>query len=490
MEKETVSESNQATNINRLANAFQHSTDAIVITDAKGIIKVINPAFTKMYGYLPEEVLGKTNRVVRSSTTDKSVYKAMWSGILKDKQWKGEIFNRKKDGNEIPVYLSITPVYEDGTLSGYMGLTIDLSDKHKMGEELDLQRRFSESLLNTANSLILSLDESGNILLFNRMCEDLLGYKGSDVIGKNWFETFLPEQKQAEAIVDFQNLLETGNPLHNEKDVITKSGELRTILWSNTTLKNENGEVSGILTIGQDITEFLLIKRKMGRSEQLAVLGQLAAGIAHEVGNPLTSISSIVQVLQRKNSNDEVGEKLDMIIGQTRRITQIIRDLVDFSRPAESEEEPTDINKQINKAVKIVRIDGKSKNVGFSLDLTGEIGKPNVIPDQFFQVILNLLLNSLDAMTNGKKEISISTEESEDTVIIRVSDNGIGIASKNKERIFEPFFSTKDVGKGTGLGLWVSNGIIQSFGGAISVESEEGNGSTFTITLPLQKTGI
>ena len=228
----------------------------------------------------------------------------------------------------------------------------------------------------------------------------------------------------------------------------------------------------------------------MGRSEQLAVLGQLAAGIAHEVGNPLTSISSIVQVLQRKNSNDEVGEKLDMIIGQTRRITQIIRDLVDFSRPAESEEEPTDINKQINKAVKIVRIDGKSKNVGFSLDLTGEIGKPNVIPDQFFQVILNLLLNSLDAMTNGKKEISISTEESEDTVIIRVSDNGIGIASKNKERIFEPFFTTKDVGKGTGLGLWVSNGIIQSFGGAISVESEEGNGSTFTITLPLQKTGI
>lgn len=489
MKKESISDSNQATNINRLANAFQHSTDAIVITNADGIIKVINPAFTKMYGYLPEEVLGKTNRVVRSSTTDKSVYEDMWFGILNDKQWKGEIFNRKKDGSEIPVYLSITPVFEDGKLSGYMGLTIDLSDKYKMGEELDLQRRFSESLLSTANSLILSLDEDGNILLFNEMCENLLGYKGSDVIGKNWFETFLPEQKQAEAIGIFQNLIETGNPLHNENDVLTKSGELRTILWSNTTLKNENGEVNGVLTIGQDITEFLMIKRKMGRSEQLAVLGQLAAGIAHEVGNPLTSISSIVQVLQRKNNSDEVEEKLDMIIGQTRRITQIIRDLVDFSRPTESEEEPTDVNKQINKAVKIVQIDGKSKNVNFRLNLSNEIGKPNLIADQFFQVILNLLLNSLDAMRDGKEEISITTEELEDSVVIRMSDNGTGIAPKNIDRIFEPFFSTKEVGKGTGLGLWVSNGIIQSFGGGISVESEEGEGSTFTIALPLQRTG-
>ncbi len=475
--------------VNRLSNAFRHSTDAIVLTDKGGIIKDVNPAFTRMYGYTSEEVIGQTNRIIRSAGTKASIYENMWVSLLKNKQWKGEIFNKGKDGKEIPVYLSITPIYENEDLIGYMGLTIDLSDKYRIGKELDLQRRFSESLLSTANSLIVSLDRKGRILMFNKMCEELLGYDQSEVIGKDWFEIFLPETVRENVKDVFEQLLDIGTPKHYENEIITKSGTLRTILWSNTTLKDDGGDVIGTLSIGQDVTEFLILKKKIGRSEQLAVLGQLVAGIAHEVGNPLTSIASLVQLLQRSNDEEDLKEKLDLIMSQTKRITHIIRDLVDFSRPSESEEEITDINAQIEKAVRIVRIDDKSKDINFDLNLSSDIDHPFLIPDQFFQVILNLLLNAVDASIEHGNRISIRSFTGNGDIQINITDNGIGIPPDKIDRIFEPFYTTKEVGKGTGLGLWVSSGIINSFGGNIEVESKVNKETTFTIRIPVSKNG-
>ena len=475
--------------VNRLSNAFRHSTDAIVLTDKGGIIKDVNPAFTMMYGYTSEEVIGQTNRIIRSADTNASVYEDMWVSLLKNKQWKGEIFNKRKDGKEIPVYLSITPIYENEDLIGYMGLTIDLSDKYRIGKELDLQRRFSESLLSTANSLIISLDRKGRILLFNKMCEELLGYDQSEVIGKDWFDIFLPEAVRDNVRSVFEQLIDIGTPKHYENDIVTKSGTLRTILWSNTTLKDDSGNVIGTLSIGQDVTEFLVLKKKIGRSEQLAVLGQLAAGIAHEVGNPLTSIASLVQLLQRSHDDQDLNEKLDLIMSQTKRITQIIRDLVDFSRPSESEEEITDINAQIEKAVRIVQIDDKSRDINFKLDLSLGIGHPFLIPDQFFQVILNLLLNAVDASIEHGDTISIRSFKRNGDIQINITDNGIGIPPDKIDRIFEPFYTTKEVGKGTGLGLWVSSGIVNSFGGNIEVESEVNKETTFRIKIPVSKNG-
>ncbi len=479
-------ESPSTATIQRLSNAFHHSTDAIVLTNKDGIIKDINPAFTEMYGYSSDEALGQTNRIIRSQITEDNIYAEMWDSLLNKNQWKGELFNKTKEGVEIPVYVSITPIYESEELTGYMGLTIDLSEKYQLGKELDIEKRFSESLLDTVNSLVISLDTKGKIILFNSYCESFLGYKEAEVLNKNWFDLFSHNDNRKDDEAVYNSILHSDGPEQYENEILTKSGEMRTILWSFTTQKDENNKISGVLAIGQDMTEFLTLRKKIGRSEQLAVLGQLAAGIAHEVGNPLTSISSLVQVLQRQSKEGDARDKLDLIIGQTRRITQIIRDLVDFSRPSDSEEEPTDINIQIKKAVRIVLIDEKSKNVEFKTDLSAKLSQPVVIADQLFQVILNLILNSLDAVKSGAGEIKLISRESNNNVIIEVIDDGIGIPSDKIERIFEPFFSTKEVGKGTGLGLWVSRGIINSFGGSLSVISEEGSETIFTISIPLR----
>jgi signal transduction histidine kinase len=221
-----------------------------------------------------------------------------------------------------------------------------------------------------------------------------------------------------------------------------------------------------------------------------AMLEILAAGIAHEVGNPLASISAIVQVIQRTSEDEFVKEKIGLIKSQVTRISKIIRDLVDFSRPSNYELKLTDINQNISEAVNITRVGAKAKDVNFEFSRNEKLPLLPLVADQIEQVFINILLNVVDSyaepIAKGKKEkkISITSELEDDFVEITFSDNGSGIKEENLAKIFEPFFTTKKEGKGTGLGLWVSYGIVKSFQGDITVKSKLGEGTTFIISLP------
>ena len=220
-------------------------------------------------------------------------------------------------------------------------------------------------------------------------------------------------------------------------------------------------------------------------------IGTLAAGIAHEVGNPLTSISSLVQVVQRTSDDDFTKEKLELIKHQVTRISRIIRDLVDFSRPSTYEIQLTDINKSVKQAVDIVRVGKKSKSIHFDLQLDAALPSIHLVPDQVEQVFINILINAVDAIFEVQQveqrdgRITVFSRADSEHVKVTINDNGKGMSEEQVEKIFEPFFTTKGVGEGTGLGLWVSYGILKSFHGEIHVESHVGSGSSFTILLPL-----
>ena len=219
-------------------------------------------------------------------------------------------------------------------------------------------------------------------------------------------------------------------------------------------------------------------------------IGTLAAGIAHEVGNPLASISALVQVAQRYTTDDLVKDKLELVKNQVNRISKIIRDLVDFSRPSNFEFQMTDINKNISEAVEITKVGAKAKDVVFELDLNTKIPLLPLVADQIQQVFVNILLNAADAIIESKKQekkiIVKSDLSGNNEVMLTFRDTGIGIMEDNIPKIFEPFFTTKKEGRGTGLGLWVSYGIIKSFQGDIKVSSTYGQGTTFTIILPIE----
>jgi len=220
--------------------------------------------------------------------------------------------------------------------------------------------------------------------------------------------------------------------------------------------------------------------------EKMASLGLMAAGIAHEIGNPLTSISSLIQMLRRRNQNEEMREYLDTILENIQRISKIVRQLVDFSRPTSDQPQSTDVNSVIRSAVGIIKFEERAKNINFHVDLDQNLPLVKLIPDQLQQVIINILVNAIDAMESSGEDLYVQTRKMNHSIQIKIKDTGIGIPKEHVKRIFEPFFTTKEVGKGTGLGLTVSYGIVKKFGGDIRVESTPGKGTEFTIILPVK----
>jgi signal transduction histidine kinase len=220
-------------------------------------------------------------------------------------------------------------------------------------------------------------------------------------------------------------------------------------------------------------------------SQKMESIGKLAAGIAHEVGNPLASISSIVQVLLRTLSDDFAKEKLDLVQSQVHRITKIIRDLVDFSRPSNYQVQPTDLVRTLSEAVEIVKMGKKAKSVTFVTHVRRQIPLMALVQDQISQVFINILLNAVDALEGKRGTIVSEVGCDEENARVIITDDGGGILPENLPKIFEPFFTTKRVGEGTGLGLWVSYGIVRSFHGDLTVTSTRGTGTSFCMILPL-----
>ena len=230
-----------------------------------------------------------------------------------------------------------------------------------------------------------------------------------------------------------------------------------------------------------------LNRQHLMRSEKLASIGRLAAGIAHEINNPLTSVLTFGSLLLRKAETDGQKEKLDIIVKETTRVREIVRRLLNFSRQTEPRKENCDINLIVESALSLTKNQLKARENAITVKKElGELPSLQLDPNQMLEVFVNIIINAMDAMAKGG-ELGIETGLTEDAkaVEIRISDTGCGISKENLEKVFDPFFTTKEVGKGTGLGLAVTYGIIDGHNGSIDVESEVGKGTMFVIRLPL-----
>ena len=220
------------------------------------------------------------------------------------------------------------------------------------------------------------------------------------------------------------------------------------------------------------------------KSERLAMIGRLAAGVAHEINNPLTGVLTFSHLLREKENLDEQDkEDLDVIINETTRASEIVRGLLDFARERPVAKEPLDVNDVIRQTVRLLANRKAFQQIAIDEDLAADLPRVDGDMNQLQQVLLNLSLNACAAMPEGGT-LTISTSAEGGSVLVKVADTGSGIKAEHVDRIFEPFFSTKPVGRGTGLGLSISYGIVQQHGGELRVESEEGKGTTFTIVLP------
>jgi len=353
-------------------------------------------------------------------------------------------------------------------------------------KELDLLR-FSNVVHYTVNPIQIT-DAEGKMVYVNPAFEKASGFTKEELIGGD--PNLLSSKKYpGEFWQRIWSVISTGRVWNGEIENRRKNGEpLYTQLLISPIIDNE-GKVVGYLGSHRDITEQKQLEQQLMHSQKMESIGTLAAGIAHEVGNPLASISSIVQVLLRTISDDFAKDKLGLVEAQVHRITKIIRDLVDFSRPSNYQIQPTDIVKTLTDAVEIVKMGRKAKEITFVTHVRRQLPLLSLVPDQISQVFINILLNAVDALQGKRGTITSEVERDEERVRVTITDNGQGIAPENMSKVFEPFFTTKPVGEGTGLGLWVSYGIVRSFGGEITVTSAWGQGTSFCIIIPLNAKG-
>ena len=231
-----------------------------------------------------------------------------------------------------------------------------------------------------------------------------------------------------------------------------------------------------------DIEDLRTLNERLARAERLAAMGTLAAGVAHEVNNPLASISSLVQILKSKNGDDSTREKLDLISTQIHRISLVTRDLTDFARVRPAARSRIDINLTVESSLRLASLDTEFQKLRLSIDSTPKLPEIVADPDQLQQVFLNLMLNARDAMPKGG-ELFIRTGTYGNHVFVAIRDTGHGIDETVRKQIFDPFFTTKPAGLGTGLGLSVCYGIVTAHGGRIELETGD-VGSEFTVLLP------
>ncbi len=250
-------------------------------------------------------------------------------------------------------------------------------------------------------------------------------------------------------------------------------------------LANSFNEMSRKMAL--DIAQLQKLNEQLIRTEKLAAVGTLAAGVAHEVNNPLASISSLIQMMQSEKQLDmETSEKLKLISAQIQRITQVTRDMMDFARTRAAAKSYVNVNGIIEKSLRLASFDKSFQNLSVEKHFAPDIPDIFADSDQLQQVFLNFFLNARDAMPDGGV-LKIKTDRTETDLRIEIVDSGDGIDGSVRKKIFDPFFSTKQTGKGTGLGLAVCYGIVTAHGGRIELAENGANGASFIISLPLQK---
>jgi two-component system sensor histidine kinase PilS (NtrC family) len=369
------------------------------------------------------------------------------------------------------IFSHITSLYLTAYLTGQMSSRLEKTSRRLAEKDSDLRdlAYFNRELIEGLPSGLLTTDLSGAVLIFNRSAENIVGIPRSSAIGKHISEIF--------------PFLEAPFLTERKEGSIETNGAVRTIGLTISGVTDSTEQTTGYICIFQDITELKNLETELKHKETLAAIGELSANMAHEIRNPLASLKGSIEMLKEGALTKDHGEKLmNIALSEMDRLNKIITDFLTYSRPREPEFFSFDLHALLDETIELVK---SATLYADTITITKAFSGKNMIvadPQKLRQVFLNLGMNALESMSEGG-EVVISTTRLEDSVLVSIRDSGIGIPQKNLKDIFFPFFTTKD--KGTGLGLSIAYRIIEEHNGKITVRSAPGEGTTFTVVLPI-----
>lgn len=351
---------------------------------------------------------------------------------------------------------------------------------HSRALELERLKNYSENIIESLTVGVAVIDRNGKIMGWNRVLEETFLIKKEDVMNKSLVDVLGPENFSAlfpsDMQQDFRLLSKiTLNTSHDGKKIFD---------IAKTPLLDNDMNPYGTVIAFEDITEKISLQQQLLTSEKLASIGLLSAGVAHEINTPLTGISSYVQILQKKLANSHHSQILEKIEAQTERVARIIKNLLNFARnPSDSSFHKVNLKENLQEILSLIDYKLKTMNIELELKLS-PVKSIWAEGERLQQVFINIILNAIDAMPDGGA-LKIELSQMNNQAVMKIEDTGTGIKDQHLPHIFDPFFTTKGIGKGTGLGLSISYAIIKEHEGNITVESEPGKGSLFTLYIPL-----
>jgi PAS domain S-box-containing protein len=507
-----------------LARFPAENPNPVMRVSADGSVLFCNPAAAKLPGWpseigqtLPQPVLP----LVRRAMTEER-------DVEQDVEVRGRFYS-----------VRVSPFLTENYVNIY---GLDITERKQAEETVRKERDFSGAVLDTAGALVIVLDREGRITRFNRACEALTRYSAAEVIGRVFWDFLIP-QEELQGVMRTWKALRAGNfPNQHENHWMVKDGSRRLIAWSNTALVGPQGEIEHIIATGEDITDRRHMEEEIRRSrdeleikvqertaelaganrelqeemnrrekaeqqlrqaQKMEAIGTLAGGIAHDLNNILGPIVINSELaLMNLDGNPEIRNHLDLTLRSGLRGKDLVKQLLLFSRKSEKKQEIVSLIPLVNDTFKLLRASIPS-TVGMELRLKTDSDQVSGDPSQIQQVIMNLCANAaysirgtvgsidicVEGITFGPGDLPEPDMDPGDYLVLSVKDTGCGMDEEVRMRVFEPLFTTKPAGVGTGLGLSVVHGIVKSHQGNITVYSEPGKGSIFKVYLPKVDTG-
>ena len=477
--------------------ALASAANAIVITGLDGTINWVNPAFTSLTGYTFEEVLGQNPRILHSGQHPKKFYEHLWNTILSGRVWRGEVINKRKDGQLYTEEMTVTPVRDPaGKVAHFIAIKQDVTDRQRTEQALRESEGKFRALAESAAAAIF-ISQGDRMVYANAATAGILGVDPQRLLGREFWDFIHPDSQELVRERREARLRGAEVLSRYEMKILAAEGKERWIDFTATMVEWEGKPA--VLGTAFDVTERKKLEEQFRQAQKMEAVGRLAGGIAHDFNNLLGVIIGYSELLLETPGVGDpvVRRKIEEIHKAAERAASLTRQLLAFSRQQVLEPRVLSVNAVVTELEKMLRrLIGEDVELVTRLD--DALGLVKADPSQLEQVLMNLAVNARDAMPRGGRLLlQTSNVDVDETmarqrvtfkpgryVLLSVSDTGVGMEDEVRAHLFEPFYTTKEKGKGTGLGLATVYGIVKQSGGYIWVYSEPGRGSTFKIYLP------
>lgn len=473
----------------RFKDLFETLQEGVYLADADGKMEDVNPAFVRMLGYQSRtELLGHALSEFFLQPEEWEIEKRQLA--QSDIVYGHEATLRRSDGSAL-VALHASALIRDtaGRVRRRQGTLMDISERRQIETRLQREQEFARRLVESFPDLVIALDREGRYTFVSPRSRELLGFSPEELIGSSFSERIEPLSRKE--VQTFLDTIISGQCSNGSTEFLARrnDGETRLFRATASPLMDGSGRIAGVIAAARDTTDSKRMEQQLIQNERLAAMGQMIAGVAHELNNPLTAVLGVTELLRDSTEDESVRRQLEIAHRQARRAAQIVQSLLTFSRPPQPRKICLNLGELIQRSLQLHEHSLRSNRI--TIDFSAPADLPLVLGDasQLTQVFLNLIANAEQAIREIRDHgtLRIRVSRAADRVLATFQDDGGGIRREILPKIFDPFFTTKRPGRGTGLGLSICLAILREHNGEIEAHALPQGGSLFTTWLPIAR---